>query len=366
MTIRARAVAAILASMTVSVTASVTTSCSAPQPADQKLPPVNPRATSLREGFGTMERLVEAAKKEGTLTVVGLARNWVGYGEIIDRFSDKYGIKVVSTLPDASSQQQIDAATRLSGAKDAPDVFDLGLGVAVANAKRFAPYRVSGWTDIPDTLKDPKGLWFAAYGGYMSIGYDPRKLPAPASYAALLRPGAQVALPGDPRRMASAFSGVMAASLREGQPDAARGVDLFSRLKKGGMLARPAQATAVLDWDFMNSAAAARDQKSWQVTIPRGEVLASYYLQAVNAEAPHPAAARLWMEFLLSDEGQNLFLKAYARPARMEAMEMRGTVDRDAAARLPAVSGTPVVLTIPQQDKARTYLKTHWTQIAGG
>ncbi len=95
-------------------------------------------------------------------------------------------------------------------------------------------------------------------------------------------------------------------------------------------------------------------------------MLASYYLQAVNAEAPHPAAARLWMEFLLSDEGQNLFLKAYARPARMEAMEMRGTVDRDAAARLPAVSGTPVVLTIPQQDKARSYLKTHWTQIAGG
>ncbi|GIH69279.1 ABC transporter substrate-binding protein [Sphaerimonospora thailandensis] len=365
MTIRARAVTAILASVTVSVTVSVTTSCSTPQPTDKKLPPVNPRASSLSEGFGTMDRLVDAAKKEGTLTVVGLARNWVGYGEIISRFSDKYGIKVVSSTPDASSRQQIAMAKRLSGTKDAPDVFDLSLGVAVANAKKFAPYQVGHWTDIPDTLKDPKGLWYAAYGGYMSIGYDPRKLPAPTSYAALLRPGAQVALPGDPRRMASAFSGVMAASLQGGQADAARGVDFFSRLKKGGMLSRPDHATAVLDWDFMNSAAAARDQKSWHVTIPRGEVLASYYLQAINAEAPHPAAARLWEEFLLSDEGQNLFLRAYARPARMEAMEMRGTVDRDAAAKLPAASGTPVVLTIPQQDQAKAYLKAHWSQITG-
>lgn len=75
------------------------------------------------------------------------------------------------------------------------------------------------------------------------------------------------------------------------------------------------------------------------MTIPKNEVLASYYMQAISADAPHPAAARLWEEFLLSDEGQNLFLKAYARPARMEAMEMRDTLDGDAAARLPEASG---------------------------
>lgn len=348
------------------MTASLSTACSTPQspPADKNLPPLNPRAASLREGFGTMDRLVEAAKKEGTLTVVGLARHWVGFGAIIDRFSDKYGIKVVSIAPDASSQQQIDAANRLRGTKDAPDVFDLSLDVAVANAQRFAPYRVSRWDDIPDTMKDPKGHWYAAYGGYMSIGYDPRKIQAPDSYAALLRPGNLVALPGDPRTTASAFSGVMAVSLRDGQPDAARGVDFFARLKKGGMLGQPERATTVLDWDFMNTAAA-RDNKSWQVTIPRDAVLATYYLQAINAEAPHPAAARLWEEFLFSDEGQNLLLRAYARPARMEAMEMRGTVDREAAKRLPAVSGTPVVLTIPQQDQAKSYLQNHWAKVTG-
>ncbi|MCT9932624.1 ABC transporter substrate-binding protein [Planotetraspora sp. A-T 1434] len=360
MTVRASAVMVMLVSVA---------ACSAPaadKNAEKKdLPPVNPKATTLRDGFATMDRLVEAARDEGALTVVGLPRGWVNYGEIIDRFSDKYGIKVTGVSPDASSQQEIDAA---GGPQGVPDVFDLSLDVAVANAKRFAPYKVTGWTDIPDRLKDPKGLWYAGYGGYMSIGFNPRKMAAPASYAALLKPGNLVALPGDPLRTASAFSGVMAASLSGGKPDAARGVDFFAQLKRAGMLTQPDRATSLLDWDYLNTAravAAEHDKQAWQVTIPRDAVLASYYVQAINVNAPHPAAARLWEEFLLSDEGQNLYLKGYARPSRMEAMEMRGTIDKDAAGKLAPVTGTPVVLTIPEQDQAKSYLQAHWPQTVG-
>jgi putative spermidine/putrescine transport system substrate-binding protein len=347
---------------------SAAAACSQPK-AGEHLPPLNPRATSLSAGFGTMDRLVEAAQKEGTLTVVGLPRTWVGYGEIIDRFSNKYDIKVISVSPGASSKQELDLAAAKRGTKDAPDVFDLSMDVAIANAKRFAPYKVANWPDVPDDIKDTKGRWLAVYGGYMSIGYDPRKLPAPASYAALARPGALVALPGDPLQMASAFGGVMAVSLSHGRPDAARGVDFFARLKKGGMLGTPDRATAVLDWDYMNQARAAASSAhgsaTWRTTIPQDAVLASYYVQAINAEAPHPAAARLWQEFLLSDEGQNLYLKAYARPARMEAMEMKETLDGDAAGKLPPASGTPVILTIPEQDEAKSYLKANWAKSVG-
>ncbi|MBX6384886.1 MAG: ABC transporter substrate-binding protein, partial [Microbispora sp.] len=278
MTIRACAVTISSAAILLSLASA----CSKPSSPDKPLPPLNPRADSLESGFGTMDRLVEAAKKEGALTVVGLPGGWVGYKEIIARFSDKYGIKVTSIVPEASSKQEIDTAARLKGTTQAPDVFDLTLEVAVANAKHFAPYRVTGWSDIPDDVKEQRGRWFAAYGGYMSIGYDSRKMPAPTSYAALLGPGTTVALPGDPRQVASAFDAVMAASLGKGLPDAARGVDLFARLKKGGTLTRPDQATAVVDWDFMNlaRAAAGGGAAGWRVTIPKNEVLATYYMQA--------------------------------------------------------------------------------------
>jgi putative spermidine/putrescine transport system substrate-binding protein len=335
--------------------------CSAPDTQDNaKLPPVNPQAASLKQGFSTMDRLVEAAKKEGSLTVIALPRDWVNYGEIIDTFSDEYGIKVNQLEPTANSQREIEAAASLK-----PDVFDLSMDVAVANATAFAPYKVQGWQDIPDVLKDYKGNWYAGYGGYMSIGYDPRKLPAPVSFADLLKPGHSVALPGDPRQTAAAFNAVMAVSLKGGEARAERGVEFFGRLKSAGNLAAKGQAaTAVIDWDYHNAERAA-DNGEWKVTIPNDSVLASYYVQAINKKAPHPAAARLWQEFLFSDKGQNLFLKGYARPARMEALQMRGTLDSELAARLPATTARPVILSIPETDTAKTYLQHEWAKKVG-
>ncbi|GHE29229.1 ABC transporter substrate-binding protein [Streptosporangium violaceochromogenes] len=339
--------------------------CGTPATEDKQLPPVKSQAASLQEGFSTMDRLVEAAKKEGTLTVIGLPRDWVNYGEIIDTFSDEYGIKVNQVEPDASSRREIEAAARLK-----PDVFDLSLEVAVANAPAFAPYRVQRWQDIPDNLKDFGGRWYAGYGGYMSIGYDPRKVAAPTSYADLLKPGYSVSLPGDPRQTSSAFSGVMAASLSGGKAEAARGVEFFGRLKKAGNLAATERAASVVvDWDYHNAERAAHEASNgkpgWKVAIPGDTVLSAYYVQAIAKNAPHPAAARLWQEFLFSDRGQNLFLKGYARPARMEALQMHGTLDRDLAARLPATSARPVILTIPETDTAKTYLQKTWTAEIG-
>jgi len=62
--------------------------------------------------------------------------------------------------------------------------------------------------------------------------------------------------------------------------------------------------------------------------IPQNAVLGGYYAQAVNKGAPHPAAARLWEEFLYSDEGQNLWLKGGARPVRAGNGAL-GQVQRD-------------------------------------
>ncbi|GII93108.1 ABC transporter substrate-binding protein [Sinosporangium siamense] len=333
--------------------------------ADERVyPPPNPQGASLAAGFSTMDRLIEAAKKEGVLNVAALPRDWVNYGEIIDIFANEYGIKVSQLDPGGNSQREIEAVKR--GGAQAPDVLDLTLDAAVANSELFAPYKVLGWQDIPDDLKEPGGAWYAAYGGYISIGYDSRKVQPPTTFADLLKPGYTVALPGDPRETVAAFSGVMATSLSAGRPEAARGVEFFGKLKQAGNLADPkGQATAVLDWDYLNSARAAKEPGAWKVTIPRDAVLGSYYVQAVNRKAPHPAAARLWQEFLFSDRGQNLFLKGFARPARMEALLMKGTVDQEAADRLPAALGKPVILTVPQTDEAKSYLHRSWAKTLG-
>ena len=152
-------------------------------------PPARPRARSTSSHF----------RRTGRTTAA-----------IIDAFKAKYGITVDSAQPDGSSQDEINAATQLAGTDRAPDVFDVGQSVAVANTAMFAPYQVATWGDIADNFKDPTGLWVNDYGGFMSIGYDASKVPAPTSLADLLKPEykGKVALNGDPTQAGAAWNGV--------------------------------------------------------------------------------------------------------------------------------------------------------------
>ena len=333
-------------------------------------------ATSAAD-LGGMDKLVEAAKNEGTLNVIALPPDWANYGAIISAFKSKYGITVNSAQPDASSADEIAAAKRLKGQDSAPDVFDLGAAVALANTSMFTPYKVSTWDDIGKDFKEPTGLWVNDYGGYMSIGYDSAKVPAVTSVDDLSKPAykGKVALNGDPTKAGAAFAGVQMVSVSQGGDvgDIAKGVDFFKTLKSSGNFIpvdptpatiQSGQTPVVIDWDYTNAAQTAK-LPSWKVVVPDNAVVAGYYFQAISKDAPHPAAARLWQEFLYSDEGQNLFLKGGARPVRFDAMKTAGTLDTSAASALPEVKGTPIVPTKEQSDQATAYLAKNWANAVG-
>jgi putative spermidine/putrescine transport system substrate-binding protein len=333
-------------------------------------------ATSA-DAFGGMDALVKAAQKEGTLNVIALPPDWANYGAIIDAFSKKYGIKVQSDQPDAASQDEINAADQLKGTDRAPDVFDLGQSVALANTDLYAPYKVATFGDIPDQFKDPNGTWVNDYGGYMSVGYDSDKVPDVSTMDDLLGPDfkGKVALNGDPTQAGAAFSGVVMASIANGgsADDIAPGVDYFKKLKDAGnfLPVDPTAATiesgqtpVVIDWDYLNAAETAK-LPSWKVVVPDGAVVAGYYFQAINKDAPHPAAARLWEEYLYSDEGQNLWLAGGARPVRADAMVAAGTIDQGKYDALPTVTGTPVIPTNEQTTKMAAYLADNWAKAVG-
>jgi putative spermidine/putrescine transport system substrate-binding protein len=334
------------------------------------------KATSA-EDLGGMDALEKAAKEEGELNVIALPPDWANYANVIKGFSEKYDIKVNSAQPDAASQDEINAAKSLKGTDRAPDVFDLGQSVALANTAMFAKYKVSSWDEIPADFKDPDGAWVNDYGGYMSIGYDSSKVPDVTTLDDLLGPEfkGKVTLNGNPTEAGAAFSGVMMASIANGgsADDIKPGVDFFADLKKAGnfLPVDPTPATiesgqtpVVIDWDYLN-AAESKKLKSWKVVVPENAVVAGYYYQAINSDAPHPAAARLWQEYLYSDEGQNLWLGGGARPVRAEAMVKSGSIDQAAYSALPPVNGTAVTPTVAQTEKAAAYLSENWAKVVG-
>ena len=321
---------------------------------------------------GGIDALVVAAKAEGKLNIIATPPDWANYGEAINGFQSKYGITITSDNPNGSSQDEINAVTQLGTSSRAPDVLDMGKAVTLANLQLYAPYKVATWADILDSQKDPTGLWWQDYGGYMSIGYDSTKVPTITTLTDLLKPEfkGKVALNGNAKQANAALQGVMMANLAQGgTPDnISKGVDFFHQLKQAGNFS-PVQATSatvangttpvVFDWDYL-SASHGKDVPTWKIFEQSNAILGDYYQQAINKNAPHPAAARLWEEYLYSDTGQNDWLRGKARPVRMAAMIKSGTIDKTAAAALPAVNGTPVFLTDAQASAAKDYLVAHW------
>ncbi|MEU8972474.1 extracellular solute-binding protein [Streptomyces monashensis] len=347
--------------------------------------PVKPSAATSAESVGGMRALITAAQREGALRAMALPRDWGGYGSLIDGFEKKYGIKVTVENPLGHSEDEIDALAKRGNRPTAPDVIDVGDTFArrAAAQSLLAPYKVAAFDQIPGNQKDAQARWTNNYGGYISIGCDAHRVtPCPQTFADLLKPAykGKVALEGDPPRSATAFASVYAAALaNNGSFDDIRpGLDFFAELDKRGNF-NPVDSDAAtitsgrtpisINWDYVNLGYAdqLRDKGvKWQVAIPFDGSFAQYYALATNKRAPHPAAARLWQEYLFSTEGQNLRLRAYARPVLMDAMRQDGTLDTAAAARLPTVEGTPQFPTDAQLEKARETVIRGWAKAVPG
>lgn len=340
-------------------------------------PPLKGKSVSMKE-------LIAQAKKEGHLNTIALPPDWANYGEIMSTFSKKYGIPITNANPDGSSAEENQAVQSLKGDSRAPDAVDDGPAFAISGTGQglFAKYFVSEFNTIPRFMKDTRGYWTGDYYGAISIGYNASLIsPAPTTWADLLKPQykGKVALNGSPLTSGSAVAGVFAAALANGgslsnvQP----GIDYFAKLKSSGNFI-PVQSTPQtvasgqtpisIDWDYLNLGYTKEfPAANWKVTIPADGVYGAYYCQAINATAPHPWGARLWEEFLYSDQGQLLWLKGYSHPARFQDLATRKVIPKSMLAALPAANLYAKVkfASSGQQTSAKNLIAQQWPSKVG-
>ena len=146
------------------------------------------------------------------------------------------------------------------------------------------------------------------------------------------------------------------------------GIDFFKELKDSGNFilvdATPAtvangQTPVTIDWDYLQIAYGSefKSNITWEVTVPTDAAVGNFYCQAINADAPNPFAARLWQEFLYSDEGQLLWLKGYSHPARFQDMSDRGVIPQDLLDALPSADlYANIEFPTPEQNDAATQI----------
>jgi putative spermidine/putrescine transport system substrate-binding protein len=345
-------------------------------------------AQDLATSTEDLAALQTAAEAEGTLTTIALPHSWCNYGGVIEAFKARYpGIAVNELNPNASSADELEAVRANIGnaGPQAPDVLDVGLsfGPQAQAEGLLAPYQVQTWDTIPETAKDAEGHWYGDYYGVVSFIVNTDLVdPVPQSFEDLLKPEyvGQVALAGDPRTANNAVMAVMAAGIARGaEPGAASaeaGLQFFAELNQAGNFVPVdgsegtlAQGTTpiLIDWDY--NGMASRDSLAGnppvEVVVPADASVAGIYVQAVSAHAPQPNAARLWMEFLYSDEGQLLWLEGYCRPIRLDDMLARGVVPQELLDQLPQSAAETVFPTLEQQTAHADAVRAGWDTVVG-
>jgi putative spermidine/putrescine transport system substrate-binding protein len=335
------------------------------------------------------DKLVADAKAEGEVTVIALPRDWCGYGAVIDGFKAKYGLKVNELNPDAGSGDEIEAIKANKGNKgaQAPDTIDVGLSFGPAAKKDglLQPYKVSTWDTIPDSQKDAEGFWYGDYYGVLALEINADIVKKdPTDWSDLLGGDYKnaVALAGDPRVSNQAILAVYAAGLDGAKADPAQtgaaGLKFFGDLNKAGNFvptigkaASVAQGATpiVVRWDY--NALADRDtlkgNPKIDVVVPKNGVVAGVYVQAISAFAPHPNAAKLWIEYLYSDAGQLAWLKGYCHPVRFGDLVARKMVPAEVLSALPPAEAyaNAVFPTLDEQKAASDVITKQWDAAVG-
>lgn len=336
----------------------------------------------LRGRDMTLKELIAEAKKENHLNTIALPPSWANYGAVMATYTKKYGIAITNDNPDGSSSAENQAVRSLKGDPRAPDVLDVNPTFAAlgANEPLYAKYFTTRFKKVPRAMKDGRGFWVGDYWGASSIGANRNIIQnPPKSFKDLLKPEYKnkVAMNGSPLTSGSAIAGVFAAAIANGgslgnvQP----GIDFFHRLKQAGnyipvdatpQTVASGQTPIVIDWDYLNLGyGKLYPAAKWVTSLPSDGVYGAFYCQAINADAPHPFAARLWQEYLYSDQGQLLYLKGYSHPALFTDMVGRKIVPKALIQALPAASiYAKVKFASPaQQNKAKALINAQWASI---
>jgi putative spermidine/putrescine transport system substrate-binding protein len=363
--------------------------CTSPAATATPAPTQAPQATTAptEAAAGEMDALIAAAKEEGMLTTIALPHDWCNYGEMIQTFKDKYGIAVNELDPNAGSGDEIEAikANKDNRGPQAPDVIDVGFGFGpqIVDEGLVQPYKVATWDTIPDEVKHPDGYWYGDYYGVLALQVNTDVVEnVPQDWPDLLKDEyeGQVALAGDPRTSNQAIQSVFASGLANGgsldnaQPGLEFWRDVNAKgnfvpvIANDGTFAR-GETPIIVQWDYL--ALADRDafagNPTTEIVIPKTGVFAGVYIQAISAYAPHPNAAKLWMEHLYSDEGQLIWLEGYCHPIRYNDLAARGVIPEDLAAKLPSADlyAQAVFPSLDQLSAARELITENWDQVVG-
>ena len=271
--------------------------------------------------------LVDAARKEGrVMWYTGLLAEEAAI-PIARAFMAKYpGIEVQHNRMVGAEIGKTVIAEAKAGVQIG-DVFDsTNTVVSLSPAGMIEPYVSPSAADIPDNYKDKNGLWAAQVLYFTTAGYNTKLVSAsdaPKTFEDLLDPKWKGKLGWSSTGTASGVGFVGNVLLTMGEPAGREYLKKLSaqqvRTIKGGgaeALQAVADGTIQIGLQIFNHHTRIQKAKGGAVEWIKMEPLLAFPNPiGIIKGAPHPNAARLLIDFVLSEEGQRVLQEANHIPA---------------------------------------------------
>ena len=275
--------------------------------------------------------LIAAAKKEGevvwytTQIVNQLVR------PVTAAFEKKYpGIKVRSTRANAT-ETAVKILNESKAGRVQSDIFDGTTTVVPLKAEGYVlKWLPDAAKEYPAELKDPEGFWIANNLFVITPGFNTslvKKGTEPRTYADLIDPKWRGKLAWNGFPTSSGAGGFIGTVLTEmGQE---KGMAYLRALSKQNVANLRGSAREVLDQviageysvalQIFNHHAVISAKKGAPVDwIPMEPATVTLSVASIHKNAPHPNAAKLLVDFIVSKEGQEVFRRADYLPAHPE------------------------------------------------
>lgn len=327
---------------------------------------------------GGVGLLSKEAISERTLVLAGDPGQSAHLKELADRFTRQYGIAVRWILPEDTTAERFEQTGRADYAGVQPDVFVLDPGSDQPPSDRVAAYRVVEFDVlIPNSAKDPDGHWVQVFGGVMSVGYNEDALGSQDRSGKFLSrslTSGRLALTGDPASSASATNALLLLNRLNGE--AGDSDAWYQSLKTQRIAAkrnladlRSGRQTVVIDWNYAQEDLRVQLNKykiTWRQFVPDSAAIMGWVGMAINTEARHPAAARLWEEFLFSDLSQNYLLGGRAMPTGYNYLLYTGRISFRSRRLMPALLTKPITPEPTEVAAVRASAQRLWPSLTAG
>ncbi len=320
----------------------------------------------------SLEEMMAAARKEGTVVSLGCPDDWANWGDQWKGITAKYGVTHTDT--DMSSAEEL---AKFDAEKSNPsaDIGEVGLEFGpIAVAKGLSqPYKTTNWDKIPAWAKDADGHWALGYTGTIAFLISKKVQNPPKTFADLVNGNYKVAV-GDVGKAAQSNALVLAAAIAGGggEENLQPAMDLFAKLAEQKRLLTISSNPANMEkgeievgiiWDF--NALAYRNsvgKDNWDVVIPADGSVISGYTTTINAYTTRPNIAKLTREFVFSDEGQINFAKGFARPILIDYITLPPEVASNVLPKEQYAKARPVNATL-WMDSAKQLSKMWQEQV---